>query len=79
MKNLIDLISSILNVPSDKLNLESGPKEIPSWDSLGHVSLMSAVEQTYDLRFTMTEILSVKTINDLVKLIEKYGVNLTKK
>jgi acyl carrier protein len=76
MKKLIDLIANIINVPVGELTPQSGPANIPAWDSLAHIGIMSAVEQTYDLQLTMPEMLSIKTVADLRNAIEKRGVTL---
>lgn len=76
MKQLIELISSILNIDATDLSVVSGPEDIAQWDSLAHINIISAIEQKYDMQITMPEILAVKTVDDLRKLIEKSGVVL---
>lgn len=76
MKQFIELISNILNVPSTELSLQSGPEDIVQWDSLAHINIITALEQTYDLQITMSEILTVKTVADLVNLVENKGIPL---
>jgi acyl carrier protein len=69
---LIGLISTILAVSPDELTIESGPGTLPLWDSLGHVTIIAAVEETYGIKLKMLEILNVKTIGDLQKIINLY-------
>jgi len=76
MKQLLELIANIINVPASKLTLESGPANIPAWDSLAHIGIMAAVEQTYDLQLTMPEMLAIKTVADLRRALEKRSVTL---
>jgi acyl carrier protein len=79
MKQLINLISNVLNVPTSEITLQSGPKNAANWDSLAHISIITAVEQTYDLQLTMPEMLGIKTVDDLRNLIEKSGTVLIEK
>jgi acyl carrier protein len=79
MKQLISLVSNVLNVPTSVITLQSGPENMADWDSLAHISIITAVEQTYDLQLTMPEMLAIKTIADLHTLIEKRGVVLVEK
>jgi acyl carrier protein len=74
MKQLIELVAAIINVPSEELTAQSGPANLPSWDSLAHIGIIAAAEQTYQLQLTTAEILSIKTISDLLSVLEKYGV-----
>ena len=39
--------------------------EVPGWDSLSHVNIITAVEKAYNIRFKTYEILKFKTVGDL--------------
>ena len=41
------------------------PGSIPQWDSLGHVSLISAVEKAFDIRFTPDDIAEIDSPESL--------------
>lgn len=73
MNNLIELVASVLNVQASSLDSESGPSNQSVWDSLAHITIVSAVEATYDIRLTMPEILAIKSIGDLADMIKKHG------
>lgn len=75
MTQLNALIASVINVPATELSLQSGPENLPAWDSLAHVGIIAAVEQTYQLQLTMPEILAIKTIASLRNTLEKHGVS----
>ena len=74
MTQLNELIASVINISPAELNLQSGPGNISEWDSLAHVGVVAAVEQTYQVELTMPEILSIKTIADIRNLLQKRGV-----
>lgn len=44
--------------------------EVPGWDSLKHLNIILAVEKEYDIRFKNIEILKLKCVGDLQKLID---------
>jgi len=69
-----ELVASVFNVPVANLTLQSGPENLPEWDSLAHMGVITAIEQTYHMQFTTSEILSVKAIADLVNILEERGV-----
>jgi acyl carrier protein len=72
--NLIELVGGVLGVASDQLNADTGPKNLPKWDSLAHVTIVAAIEQTYKVEFTMPEILSVKVLADFDGLLRSRGI-----
>lgn len=51
---------------SDSLNRE----QVESWDSLGHIRLISAMEEAFGVRFTIEEIESLTSVGRIVECIE---------
>jgi acyl carrier protein len=47
-------------------------QDVEGWDSLMHVTLLVNVEKAFGLRFTSSEIASLKNVGELVDLIERY-------
>jgi acyl carrier protein len=43
--------------------------QVPGWDSLNHVNVILAVEQHFRVRFKPVEILKLKDIGDLQRLV----------
>ena len=74
MIQLNELIGSVINVSPSKLTSKSGPENLAEWDSLAHIGIVTAIEQTYQVQLTMPEILSVKTIAELRNILENRGV-----
>jgi len=52
---------------SDSLNRE----QVESWDSLGHIRLVSAMEEAFGVRFTIEEIESLTSVGRIVACIEE--------
>lgn len=48
---------------------ETLASEIPGWDSLNHVNVIVAVERHFNVSFTTAEVLKLKSIGDLQRLI----------
>lgn len=72
--SLIELIAGVLALSPDQLTMESGPKNLSTWDSLAHITIVAAVERTYGVRLTMPEILSVQSIANLQAVLQTHGV-----
>ena len=62
----------------DTLELETGDIEIkdetlasdvPGWDSLNHINVITAIEEDYKVRFKGIEVLKCKNIGDLQNLV----------
>lgn len=44
--------------------------EVPGWDSLSHINVILSVEKEYDIRFKNIEVLKLKNVGDLQKMVE---------
>ncbi|MGE5500154.1 MAG: acyl carrier protein [Syntrophothermus sp.] len=44
--------------------------QVPGWDSLSHVNVILAVEKEFNVRFKGIEVLKLKNIGDLQKLVD---------
>lgn len=64
-EHILTIASKVFNVPKDGLTLHSGVSEIFSWDSLGHMSLIQAVEHAFNLRFTGRDVMQFTTLRDV--------------
>jgi acyl carrier protein len=42
---------------------------LESWDSLGHIRLVSAIEEAFDIRFTLDEIEELTSANRIIECI----------
>ena len=47
-------------------------EDVAGWDSLSHVNLIVAVEQTFGVKITRKELLSLQNVGDLVACVERH-------
>jgi len=73
---LITLFSEELGVAADTLNEESAPENTPEWDSLAAMNLVAAVEDTFGISLTTKEIMVMRSIGIVRKVLTEKGVNL---
>lgn len=45
--------------------------DIADWDSLTHITLISEVEDTFGVKFSMKDVLGMKNVGEMVDIIEK--------
>lgn len=45
--------------------------DIDEWDSLTHISLIAAIEDTFEIRFDMKHVITLKNVGELVDVIEE--------
>jgi len=44
--------------------------EVPGWDSLSHINVVLAVEKHFGVRFKSAEVLRLKNVGDLRRLLD---------
>jgi acyl carrier protein len=63
---LIQEIFLLERLPDPELELRS----LPQWDSLNHVRLVFAIEDTFGARFTPREFRSMNSVKEICALLE---------
>ena len=53
------------------LNANTTAADVPGWDSINQINIIVTTEIRFDIRFGVKDIDSLKTIGDLVALIEE--------
>ena len=47
---------------------------IPSWDSVGHMGLIAAIEDAFDIQFETDDIVDFSSFEKGIELLKKYDV-----
>jgi len=56
--------------PALVIGPETSPANLPQWDSVALVHIVLAIEEAYDLRFTMDEVAGIHCVADLLVILE---------
>ena len=73
-KRLYTLLSEILAVSPRDITDETSPENTPSWDSFNGLMIAAELEKASNMQFTMEDVLSVKKVGDIKKILDKYQV-----
>jgi acyl carrier protein len=74
--NIEELIKEVLFIEEGtQLTNETGPNDIEAWDSLGHVDIITAIEDEFDIEISPEEIGEISTIGDIKKMLAKKDIN----
>lgn len=52
-------------------------RDFPQWDSVGHMRLVAAIEQAYDIMLDTFDVLDMSSFPKAVEILQKYNVDLT--
>ena len=65
----------VFEVEKSDLNKSLEYQSIQAWDSVGHMALMAALEDEFDVMLEMDDIVDFGSYETGLKTMEKYGVS----
>lgn len=65
------ILSTLLNLPLDRVPADASREALEEWDSLKHMHLVLALEEEFGVEFDDDEVSSLATVADLAQAIEK--------
>ena len=73
---LAETFAAVLKLDATSLSDESAPENTPSWDSLSAVRLVAAIEETFNVELTTTEILRMRSLGMARDVLRRKGVSV---
>lgn len=73
-KQVIGVIAEALDIPEESVTLELSVGDIPEWNSIGNITLITKLEEVFGIEFQIErlfELVSVKDIIDEISML--YG------
>ena len=49
-------------------------QDVPTWDSLQHMALVAAIEQTFGISLSMDEMIEIRSVKDICQILDRHGV-----
>ena len=68
------IFMDVLGADETVLNENFTFKDVPQWDSVAHLSLISELEEAFDVMLEPDDILHYGSYENGKKILEKYGI-----
>tara|TARA_Y100001970_G_scaffold294353_1_gene451318 strand:- start:19282 stop:19521 length:240 start_codon:yes stop_codon:yes gene_type:complete len=65
-----------LNIDSSVFNEKLKYNEIPEWDSIGHMSLISALEEEFKITIETDDIVDLSSFKKGIEILKKYKIEV---
>ncbi len=66
---LQEIFRSVFEDKMLEINSETSAKNVPNWDSMNHILLITEIENQFDVSFEMDDLIEMKSVGDIVAAI----------
>ncbi|MDZ7782393.1 MAG: acyl carrier protein [Halioglobus sp.] len=73
-EKLREIMASTLEISAKDISEDSTMDQIEEWDSLGHVHIMVALEQTFDLYMDAEDFAELDSVRAILRYLESENV-----
>ncbi len=70
-KKLNEVFCDVFDDPDIRVNDSTTAADIDGWESLTHITLISSIEDAFDISFSMKEVVKMKNVGEMVDRIEE--------
>jgi len=72
VNKLRSIFINVFDIKEDEIENESSPNTIKNWDSLGHLQLVLAIEDEFNISITADEAMEMITFDAVKNLLVKH-------
>ena len=66
-----EIIAGILKVSAEEISPDTAIGDIPEWDSLSHIQIVSAIEKEFGFSFTPDVMMDLEDVSDIVTAVQE--------
>ncbi len=70
------IFMEVFSLSAEELNNDVAMGKTEDWDSVGHVSLITTIEDVFDIMLDTQDILNFSSYGVGKEILKKYGVNV---
>lgn len=70
LHNLQEVFRKVFENPGLIISEKTTANDIALWDSLTHMELIAAVEESFSIQFSLNEVMNFQSVGDLLRCIQ---------
>ena len=70
LEKVIEIVASTCEVEKNEVSEKSMVGDFPAWDSVGHLTILSNVEEAFDISFEPEEMMEIEDVKDIVNMVQ---------
>ena len=68
------LLSEVLQMRASEITDDLTMKNVDAWDSLKHMELIVALEQSFEIQLSFDEIVAMQSVSEIKRVLRERGV-----
>jgi acyl carrier protein len=69
-EKIYQIVADLCETEVANINGETTIGDFPEWDSMGQLTIVSNIEEAFDITFDPDELMDLEDVNDFVKAVE---------
>ncbi len=69
LEKIIEIVAKTCDINKGEVTENSMVGDFPAWDSVGHLSILSNVEEAFDISFEPEEMMEMEDVKDIVNVV----------
>ena len=69
LRKVQDAFKAVFDVDPQSVSLETSASDITGWNSLGHLSLTTHLEQTFGFTLDVDELMEMESVREIVRIV----------
>jgi acyl carrier protein len=69
LEKVIEIVATTCDVAKSEVTENSMVGDFPAWDSVGHLTILSNVEEAFDISFEPEEMMEIEDVKDIVETV----------
>lgn len=71
LEKIIEIVATTCEVDKSEVTENSTVGDFPAWDSMGHLAILNAVEEAFDISFEPEEMMELEDVKDIVEAVNQ--------
>jgi acyl carrier protein len=73
MRGVEEAMARVFGVDAAVLDDASSPETVEGWDSMGHLNLVAALEQDFNVSIDISDVMEMVSIKKIREILQRYG------
>lgn len=71
LEKIIEIVATTCDIEKSEVTENSTVGDFPSWDSVGHLNILSQVEEAFDISFEPEEMMEMEDVKDIEEAVKQ--------